>query len=127
MVEYIRNPDLRLDLVFAALADHSRRKMLVILREGSRSISDLAESFRMSFAGVAKHIAVLEGAGLVRKIRAKSDARSFQIELNNSSLNEAFEWLTYHRDFWNNKLDRLEKFIEEEDNGKSNRKSRKKN
>ncbi|BDA80289.1 transcriptional regulator [Leptospira kobayashii] len=113
MVELIENEQ-RLDLVFAALADSSRRQMLANLRSGSLSISGLAEPFSMSFAGVAKHIDVLVAAGLVRKVRAPEDGRSFRLELQNQSLSEASAWLAYHQEFWTNKLDRLETFIEEE-------------
>ncbi len=116
-----------LDLVFAALADHSRRQMLVQLRQKSLSISELAAPFKMSFAGVAKHVEVLSTAGLVRKVRAADDGRSYRIELQNSTLNEASDWITYHKQFWMNKLDQLEAFIEEENNGNRSSKSRKKN
>jgi DNA-binding transcriptional ArsR family regulator len=89
-----------LDRVFAALADHSRRQMLVNLRQKSLSISELAKPFDMSFAGVAKHIEVLAAAGLVRKVRAHDDGRSYRIELQNQTLNEASAWIEYHRKFW---------------------------
>ncbi|WP_411824598.1 MarR family transcriptional regulator [Leptospira sp. 'Mane'] len=88
--------------------------MLANLREGSLTISGLAEPFSMSFAGVAKHIEVLTAAGLVRKVRTPEDGRSFRIELQNKALSEASAWLTYHQKFWTNKLDRLGEFIEEE-------------
>jgi DNA-binding transcriptional ArsR family regulator len=126
MVELSRSQQ-NLDLVFAALADHSRRQMLVRLRQKSLSISELAEPFKMSFAGVAKHVEVLSTAGLVRKVRAADDARSYRIELQNSTLNEASDWITYHKQFWMNKLDNLAAFIEEENNGNRSVKSRKKN
>ncbi len=117
----------RLDLVFAALADSSRRQMLARLRKGTLTISELAEPFSMSFAGVAKHIDVLTAAGLVSKVRAPEDGRSFRLELQNKSLSEASAWLTYHQEFWTNKLDRLETFIEEQDHDHRGPKNRKKN
>lgn len=128
MVELLKKEE-KLDRVFAALADHSRRKMLVRLRERSLTISELAEPFSMSFAGVAKHIDVLNAAGLVRKIRTAEDGRSFRLELQSKAVSEAFAWLAYHQEFWTNKLDRLEAFIQEEEikNDKPRIKSRKKN
>ncbi|AOP36411.1 transcriptional regulator [Leptospira tipperaryensis] len=128
MVELLENEQ-KLDRVFTALADRSRRQMLERLREGSLTISELAEPFSMSFAGVAKHIDVLNAAGLVRKVRAPEDGRSFRLELQNKTISEAFAWLTYHQEFWTNKLDRLEAFMEEEENknDEPRTKSRKKN
>lgn len=126
MVELSRN-ERQLDAVFAALADHSRRQMLVKLRQRPLSISELAEPFAMSFAGVAKHIEVLSHAGLIKKIRAPDDRRSFRLELRREAVDEATQWLTYHRQFWASKLDQLEHFIEEEKHGKHSIKTRKKN
>jgi DNA-binding transcriptional ArsR family regulator len=126
MVE-LKEKETKLDSVFSALADHSRRQMLARLRKGSLTISELAEPFAMSFAGVAKHIDVLTEAGLVRKVRAPEDGRSFRLELQNHSLSEATDWLAYHQAFWTNKLDRLETFIEEQDREQSRIKNRKKN
>ncbi|TGK87921.1 ArsR family transcriptional regulator [Leptospira noumeaensis] len=126
MVE-LRKKEQILDRVFAALADHSRRQMLIRLRKGSLSISELAEPFAMSFAGVAKHIEVLTDAELVRKIRAPEDGRSFRLELQNQTLLEATNWIKYHQEFWTNKLARLENFLEEKENEPKSSKSRKKN
>ncbi|TGL41006.1 ArsR/SmtB family transcription factor [Leptospira perdikensis] len=126
MVE-LRKKEQILDRVFAALADHSRRQMLARLRKGSLSISELAEPFAMSFAGVAKHIEVLADAELIRKVRAPEDGRSFRLELQNQTLSEATNWIAYHQEFWTNKLARLEAFLEEKEHEPTNPKSRKKN
>lgn len=80
----------------------------------------------MSFAGVAKHIEVLAHAGLVRKIRAPEDGRSFRLQLEKDSLEQASEWMSYHQKFWNSKIDNLALFIEEEEHGKRSSKNRKK-
>lgn len=117
----------KLDRVFGALADRSRRQMLARLRKRPLTISELAEPFSMSFAGVAKHVDVLSAAGLVRKVRAPEDGRSYKLELQNSTLSEAASWLKYHEEFWAGKLDRLEAFIEEQDNEHTGSKNRKKN
>nr|WP_246837447.1 metalloregulator ArsR/SmtB family transcription factor [Leptospira congkakensis] len=113
--------------MFAALADHSRRQMLSRLRKGSLSISELAEPFSMSFAGVAKHIEVLTEAQLVRKVRAPEDGRSYRLELQNQTLIEATNWITYHQEFWTNKLAKLDAFLGEKENEPKDSKSRKKN
>ncbi|MCT8335069.1 helix-turn-helix domain-containing protein [Leptospira sp. 85282-16] len=126
MVE-LKKKEQVLDRVFAALADHSRRQMLSRLRKGSLSITELAEPFAMSFAGVAKHIEVLTEAQLVRKIRAPEDGRSYRLELQNQTLTEASNWIIYHQEFWTNKLEKLEAFLQEKDHEQSSIKSRKKN
>lgn len=126
MVDKVSTAERQLDRVFAALADGSRRRMLSELRERSLSISELAEPFRMSFAGVAKHVEVLERAGLVRKIRAPDDGRVFRLELQDQTLREASEWLRYHQEFWNQKLDQLEAFVGNECNARTKTKNRKK-
>ncbi|XDD52125.1 MarR family transcriptional regulator [Leptospira sp. WS92.C1] len=97
------------------------------MRERSLTISELAAPFSMSFAGVAKHIDVLSAAGLVRKVRDPEDGRSFRLELQKSALSEASAWLSYHQEFWTNKLDKLETFIEEQDHDHRGPKNRKKN
>ena len=126
MVEY-NQTEQRLDRVFSALADHSRRKMLGQLRQRSLTISELAKPYDMSFAGVAKHIEVLSAAGLVRKVQAPDDKRSYRIELMKETLGEAANWIEYHRKFWMSKLDQLEAFMEEEKHERRSAKSRKKN
>ena len=101
--------------------------MLVRLRARPLTISELAQPFSMSFAGVPKHIDVLTAAGLVRKVRAPEDGRSYRLELQNQTLSEAARWLAYHQEFWTAKLDNLENFIQEQDREQSGSENRKKN
>ena len=61
--------DSNLDTVFAALADPTRRAILTMLLEDDMAVSDLAAPFEMSLAAIAKHVQVLERAGLVRRER----------------------------------------------------------
>jgi DNA-binding transcriptional ArsR family regulator len=62
-------PDADVDRIFHALADRTRRDIVALTVEGSYSVSALAKRYPMSFAAVQKHVAVLEGAGLVIKER----------------------------------------------------------
>jgi DNA-binding transcriptional ArsR family regulator len=101
--------DNRLDTVFHALADPTRRGMLASLALGEKSVGELAEPFRMSFAGAAKHVKVLEGAGLVARRKA---GRKQICTLNAGPLAEAEKWLRQWERFWNVRLDRLEALIE---------------
>lgn len=93
-----------LDSVFSALADPTRRAMLRSLAKGERSIGDLAEPFRMSFAGASKHVKALEGAGLVRR---RIEGRTHMCSLNPRPMHGAMEWLRYYENFWNERVDKL--------------------
>jgi DNA-binding transcriptional ArsR family regulator len=105
-----------LNAVFSALADPTRRAMLHTLSKGERSVGELAEPFRMSFAGASKHVKALENAGLVRRA---VKGRTHLCRLNPRPMHGAMEWLRYYENFWNDKLDALERQLAEEDEGKS--------
>ena len=107
----------RLDATFRALSDPTRRGMLASLALGDKSIGELGEPFAMSFAGAAKHVKVLEGAGLIERRRA---GRRQMCSLQAGPLAEAERWLRQWEGFWNVRLDRLQAIIErdkETDNG----------
>ena len=99
----------RLDTTFHALADPTRRGMLASLALGEKSIGELGEPFHMSFAGAAKHVKVLEGAGLVERRRA---GRRKICSLRAEPLAEAERWLRQWEKFWAVRLDRLEAMID---------------
>lgn len=105
-----------LDAVFSALADPTRRSMLRTLSQGEKSVGELAAPFRMSFAGASKHVKALENAGLVRRT---VKGRTHVCRLNPRPMHGAMEWLRYYENFWNDKLDALERRLNEEDNGRS--------
>jgi DNA-binding transcriptional ArsR family regulator len=105
-----------LDAVFSALADPTRRSMLRTLSQGEKSIGDLAAPFRMSFAGASKHVKALETAGLVRRT---VKGRTHLCRLNPRPMHGAMEWLRYYENFWNDKLDALERQLVEDDKGRS--------
>src|SRR3712207_1699007 len=101
----------RLDAVFQALADPTRREMLTRLAEGERSIGELAAPFRMSFAGASKHVKVLEKAGLVRRtVRG----RTHLCRLSPEPLADASAWLRSYRPLWGQRLGALEQMLTEE-------------
>ena len=101
----------RLDLTFAALADPTRRAMLASLALGERSVGELAAPHAMSFAGAAKHVSVLERAGLVERRKA---GRQQLCRLKADRLREADEWLRQWEHFWLSTLDRLEAILIED-------------
>ena len=97
-----------LDAVFAALADPTRRD---ILRRGTRkpmSIGEVAEPYRMSLAAVSKHIRVLEKAKFVTKKRV---GKQYVVSIQPFAFEEASGYLKEYERLWNDRLDRLEKFL----------------
>jgi DNA-binding transcriptional ArsR family regulator len=104
----VNNSSAALDLVFRALADPTRRRMLRSLASGERTVSELAEPFRMSLPAVSKHVRALEDAGLVRRtVRG----RTHYCRLNPKPLSTAHEWLSFYERFWNERLDALEALL----------------
>lgn len=99
----------QLDTTFQALADPTRRGMLASLALGEKSIGELGEPFRMTFAGAAKHVKVLESAGLVQRRKA---GRKQICTLRAEPLAEAEQWLKQWEEFWSLRLDRLQAIVE---------------
>jgi len=97
--------DDRLDAVFHALADRTRRTMLQLLAHGDSSIGELGAPFRMSFAGASKHVKALERAGLVSRVVV---GRTHVCRLEPTALTQADDWLQTCEAFWRNRLDALE-------------------
>lgn len=100
-----------LDMTFTALADPTRRAMLHALAGGERSMSELARPHDMSLAGAAKHVAMLERAGLVARRR---EGRQILCRLQAAPLREADDWLRQWERFWTVRLDALEALLKEE-------------
>ena len=101
-----------LDLVFHALGDATRRRMLRELADGERTVSQLAEPFEMSLAAASKHIKALESAGLIhREVRG----RTHICRLAAAPLAGAHDWLSFYERFWTDRLDALERLLREED------------
>lgn len=97
-----------LNATFHALADPTRRAMLVRLGRGEQSIAALAEPFAMSLQGASKHVRVLEEAGLVR---CRRHGRSRICTLQPGPLARADRWLRQWEKFWTARLDHLETLI----------------
>jgi DNA-binding transcriptional ArsR family regulator len=95
----------RLDAVFHALSDPTRRQMLHALAEGERTVGELAAPFRMSLAGAAKHVRMLERSGLLRRT---VQGRTHICRLEPAPLASANEWFRYYTRFWEQSLDLLE-------------------
>jgi len=100
----------RLDRVFHALSDATRRDMLRRLTSGERTVGELAEPFRMSLAAASKHIRTLEGAGLIRRT---VDGRTHRCRIEPRPLAGINSWLRRYESFWNQRLDELERALTE--------------
>jgi DNA-binding transcriptional ArsR family regulator len=96
---------LLLNSVFGALSDPTRRAMLRHLAGGPRTVGELAEPFDMSFAAAAKHVKVLEEAGLLSRT---IEGRSHRCRIEARPLAEADRWLAHYERFWSQRLDDLE-------------------
>jgi DNA-binding transcriptional ArsR family regulator len=102
----------RLDAVFGALSDPTRRAVLSRLRHGEHSVGELAEPFGMSLPGFIKHLGILQDAGLIERTKT---GRVVSCQLKGGALKGAIAWLDRHEQFWNTQLDRLGAFLEKEE------------
>jgi DNA-binding transcriptional ArsR family regulator len=95
-----------LDRVYRALGDPTRRRLLAELRAGEARITDLAAPLPLSFAAVARHVSVLERAGLIRRdVRGRDHWLSLQAE----ALADAQRWIAEQSAFWEGRADALAK------------------
>jgi DNA-binding transcriptional ArsR family regulator len=104
-----------LDATFAALADPTRRAILARLRDGEASIGELAKPFDLTPRAISKHVAVLEGAGLVTRGR---DAQRRPSRLRAEPLVTVDEWLEGYRHVWKGRFRRLHQQIRTQQKGR---------
>jgi DNA-binding transcriptional ArsR family regulator len=109
MVLYRTNDPRAVDEVFAALADPTRRAILERLRQGEASVSELAIPFHVSLSAVAKHVRVLERAGLLSH---RKTGRVRRCRIRADRLKLASDWLDTYADFWTARLDALANHLE---------------
>ncbi len=106
----------RLDEIFQALADPSRRGMVERLCLGPASVSELAKPFAMSLPAVVQHLQVLEASGLVRTEKV---GRVRTCRIDDAALQTVERWVNDRRKLWERRLDRLGDFLAEENEDKS--------
>jgi len=106
----LNHPDL--DLVFHALADPSRREMVVRLSRGPASVGELARPFDMTLSAVMQHLQVLEASGLVR---SEKTGRVRTCRIEPKALSRAEVWFSARRASWESRFDRLGELLAEED------------
>ncbi|MCA0044483.1 ArsR/SmtB family transcription factor [Celeribacter litoreus] len=100
-----------LDLIFAALADPTRRNILMMLLEDDMAVTDVAEPFEMSLAAVSKHLTILTRAGLIAQ---EKRGRVKWCKLEPDAMKAASIWMQGFGQFEELDLDGLERFLEKE-------------
>ena len=100
----------RLNAVFAALADPTRRAIIERLTRGAARVTEVAEPFHMSLNAVSKHIRVLEASGVVARQRK---GRDHILSINTGSLDEVDGWIERTRRYWEERLDAMERLLRE--------------
>jgi DNA-binding transcriptional ArsR family regulator len=101
----------RLDAVFHALGDRTRRALLARLAIRPARVTELAKPFHMSLPAVSRHIRVLESAGLIER---SVDGRVHQCALAAAPMQSAQAWLSHYRRFWEGNLAALARLVESE-------------
>jgi DNA-binding transcriptional ArsR family regulator len=105
----VNHGDTRIDQVFAALADPTRRGMVQRLSRGPASIGELGRPYRISKPAVTRHVKILERAGLLRRVKA---GRTHHCRLDASGMEAAGEWIERNRRFWEASIDALARYVE---------------
>jgi DNA-binding transcriptional ArsR family regulator len=102
----------RMDRTFSALADPTRRAVLLRLKEEpGLSVSELARPFPLKLPGMMKHLDVLSDAGLITRSKV---GRTVSVNLSVGPMREAMEWLQRYERFWTVSIDRLAALVEED-------------
>jgi DNA-binding transcriptional ArsR family regulator len=99
----------QLSAVFGALADPTRRAILVRLTKGAATVAELAAPFSVSQPAVSRHLKVLEDAGLITRSR-RATARLSHLEAK--PLREATSWLARYQEYWDMSYDRLDGLLD---------------
>ncbi|MGH3332877.1 MAG: ArsR/SmtB family transcription factor [Nocardioidaceae bacterium] len=100
----------QLSIIFAALADPTRRAILARLTEGDATVSELAEPFSISLPAISRHLKVLEQAGLISRSRSAQWRSS---SLRAEPLREVLDWVEPYRELWDARLDRLDAHLKQ--------------
>lgn len=99
-----------LSATFSALADPTRRAILARLAQGEATVSELAEPFAISLPAVSRHLRVLSEARLIER---RADAQWRLCRLRAEPLAQAADWIGRYRAFWESRLDRLARYLED--------------
>ncbi|RHX83537.1 ArsR/SmtB family transcription factor [Leptospira stimsonii] len=94
---------------FGALADDTRREIVrLVAKNGNLSSTEISRRFKMSAPAISQHLKILKEAQV---LQMRKDAQKRIYSLNDSGMNEMEDWLKEIRDLWNQRLDKLEKYL----------------
>ncbi len=97
------------NIIFSALSDANRRKIIEILHQKDSTLLELSASFPISFQALSKHIKILEDAQLLIK---KKQGKFRILSLNRNTLRLPLKWISYYSNFWNESFDKLSDLID---------------
>lgn len=100
--------ELRLDALFTALSDRTRRDIVARLSTGEATVKELAEPYAMTMQAVSQHIRVLERSGLITQGRHR---QTRPCRLEPAALGAALSWIEESRRTWSDRMDRLETHV----------------
>ncbi|MEW7009237.1 ArsR/SmtB family transcription factor [Lentilitoribacter sp. EG35] len=109
MNKEISQDEERLDVVFHALSNRTRRSLLKQMQDGPMMVTELAQNYEMSLNAVSKHLIVLEKAGLIDR---SIDGRNHSCQLQSGPLADADMWIEQYRTFWEENLDQFAAYVE---------------
>jgi DNA-binding transcriptional ArsR family regulator len=98
----------KLSIIFAALADPTRRNILSRLSQGAATVGEVAKHFEISGPAISQHLKVLERAGLIQRT---TNAQWRTLSIRTEPLDEASAWVEKHRREWNQHFDALEEHL----------------
>jgi DNA-binding transcriptional ArsR family regulator len=110
-----------LDRAFFALADPTRRAIIVLLADGPATVGELAAPFEISLPAISKHLTVLERARLIRR---EPEAQRRLCSLEPDGLRPALDWMERAEAFWTESLDKLAEYLNQEQEERSHGASR---
>jgi DNA-binding transcriptional ArsR family regulator len=102
----------RLDKVFQALSDSTRRSILRRISRRELTVSEIARPYELTFAAVSKHLKVLEQARLIDR---RKDGSFQMISLNPEAMKSADQWLRFYQQFWTTRLETLKSLLEDKE------------
>jgi DNA-binding transcriptional ArsR family regulator len=98
--------------IFTAIADPTRRRLVDLLREGERNVTELAREFAVSVPAISQHLRLLREVGLVR---VQQDGRKRLYRLHAEALQPVDEWVALYRQFWEERFEALDKHLKEDE------------
>jgi len=112
LFNHMVNNSATLNVIFAALADPTRRNILERLTDGATNVTALAKPFRISLPAISKHLRVLEKAGLVTRTRK---GRVHQMRADPEPLRKASSWMTHYVHHWEGQFAAMDRILAEQD------------